>query len=144
MFTRFKSIGVAACIMALLLALLSSCDKDKMVYNKIEGTWTLTSDPSCTWTFKENNDAIISVDSFKAIQCKYEIEKNTLHIYSPHFSSYNQIGTFFEDNYLSIDYLNKGMLSMSGIIRIYERTENTQYEALYFTIPISYEFRKSN
>ncbi len=147
---RIKIFGIAFCLTTVLAVLLSSCDKDNVLYNKIEGIWTLTSDPSCTWTFlKEELDidgtcfydrnAVISVDTFKTLTCKYQIENNTLSFYG---DNYMEVGTHVGDSYLSIDCVDKDKLHISGNIRIYEITEN--HDRIDHNTTISYEFRKSN
>ena len=142
---RIKPIGIVICVMAVLMAILSSCDKET-VDEKILGTWTLTSDPSCTWTFLNETanwkakKCVISVDTFKAITCYYEIENNTLKLNSN--TSYHEPNIYVEDSYISIDDIAKEILHISGYIRIYEINDN--YDRSNYNANISYEFRKLN
>ena len=145
---RIHPRGISICVMAALMVILSSCDKEKMAYDKIEGTWTLTSDPSCTWTFLNQKDyhgnrkCLISVDTFNAIECRYYIDNNTLKIWKNQTIDHDGPDVYVEDSYLSVDEISKNILHLSGNIRIYEITY--EYHHVDHNTTISYEFRKSN
>lgn len=137
---RIKSIGNVICAMTALMLIVSSCDKET-VHDKILGTWTLTSDPSCTWTF-QNKKCFITVDTFYAI-CFYQIENNVLSLTgNVENSTFN-----IEDTYLSVDDIDKNTLYLSGTVRLVDRIfylDGGSSIRDVYNVPISYEFRKSN
>jgi len=162
---------VVVWLTATLMVSLSSCNKEKVtVDDMILGTWTLTSNPSCTWTFLRESGsnitygvewdgkAFIFVDSFSyPITSYYHIDNNTLKLFSRENSyqvGHNYLadsdisGPYIEDSFLSIDNISKDILQLSGNIRIYEmiRLDDHTFtrDNNNVVVPIFYEFRKSN
>lgn len=154
---------------ATLIVSLSACDKEKETVNDmILGTWTLTSNPLCTWTFlrgagsydgvEYEGEAFIFVDTFSnPITSYYHIDNNTLKLFS--CSNSHQLGINYlwdsdisglhvAESFLGIDNISKDILQLSGNIHVYEMIRNSDgsYRRADYGIivPISYEFRKSN
>lgn len=166
-----RKILVVVWLTAMLIVSLFSCDKEKDTVNDmILGTWTLTSNPSCTWTFLRgggsnitygvewDGKAFIFVDSFSnPITSYYHIENNTLKLFSRtnsyqvgsnYWSDSDISGPYIEDSFLSIDNISKDILQLSGSIRIYEMIRVDDHTFIRdnnnVVVTISYEFRKSN
>lgn len=162
-----KRIGIVFCMIVALVVILSSCDKKKSINDMILGTWTLTSNPSCTWTFLRGGGsidgvsyygkAIISVDTFpNAMTCLYQLENNTLKLFESYeyelgtnYASYqNLVGFHVAESYLSVDDISKDMLHLSGNIQLYEmiQVKSNHYRRVDHNtiVTVSYEFRKSN
>lgn len=165
-----KRVLVIVWLTATLIVALSTCNKEKVTVNDmILGTWTLTSDPSCTWTFLRgggstdygvewDGKAFVFIDTFSnPITNYYHIENNTLKLFSR--TNSHQVGTnywsdsdisgpYIEDSFLCIDNISKDVLQLSGNIRIYEmiRVDDHTFtrDNNNVVVPIFYEFRKSN
>lgn len=123
------SIHTCLLITILLSVIIVSCDKEQEI---IEGTWTLTTDTSCKWTFIQSSnqlayDGRLEINKFGAyrnISCHYKINANTLTVAC--ISVDGNVNIHFNTAYLTIDDISRNRLCLSGTIRI-ETRDNDYY-----------------
>lgn len=130
---RIKSIGIAVCMMAVLVVTFSSCSEntDEKTYQLISGTWTLETNPLCKWTFAVTNNGWyycdIVVDTLRASGSSVIVD-NTLVL-----TLSGAQGT------LSIDKISKKKLILSGTINFYHYDSGIRYDNY---VDIDYVFKK--
>lgn len=144
MFKSIKIIGIAVCIITGLAVILPSCSKEEMTYQKIKGTWYLTNDPACRWTFDKHDRLHINkLGPYHNLDCRYTIENNTLCL---HLIKATENGMRITGSNLSIDYIHKNNMRISGTIRLQEYEYHDDLYSLGNDeeVEINYEFQKSN
>ena len=139
MLRKFKLLGVIA-LLAITVATVSSCGKDK----KIVGKWKITSatgsfsyDKGETWTFKDNGKCVIVIDN-EPYDGEWSVSKDNLTI-DIEEDEFTINGDF------SIDELKSSSMSLSG-----EWVAKIDYDYYYYKsssketerIRGSYEFEK--
>lgn len=148
-----SNIHTCLLIMVLLSVTIVSCDK-QITHDEIEGTWVLTTDPSCRWTFVnpygQGGDhaflIINKLDTFRDIKGYYEIDANAIKIFS-YYNSFHYSYIVYDDmqlklevTYLTVDHISKNKLCLSGTIRLVSTDSNRPY---IYEKDIVYEFTKT-
>ena len=126
MFKRVLQIVIVSGIMGTLFFLLPSCSK-KTPNETIQGTWYLTDDPSCMWTFTYGKNPSVKINKicgtnkvYRNIRdCDYSINNNTLSLYNnSYYNSYRGQGGHVINGNLIVDYRSHKRLLLSGTIQI--------------------------
>lgn len=138
-----KKNGLAVFLITVLVIVLSACTKEEIIHKKIAGTWCLINDPTCRWTFNSGslyiNSLSINDTIFKNIDFAYEVDNNTLILSNGRVDGYGNEAT----SYLSIDYISKNRLCVSGTLRIALPILHGGY-TYKDDVSVNYEFQKPN